>query len=334
MVDLNDSNWKVFLEAYPNAHLLQTAEWGALKSAFGWRTQRVVGKQGGAQILFRQLPLGFTIAYLPKGPVGDQWEELWPKIDEICREQRAVFLKVEPDIWKFPGEKVQPNPPRGFQLSPHTVQPPRTIVVSLQGEEDDILARMKQKTRYNIRLSVRKGVQVKLSDDLQTFQELLEITGDREQFGVHSLAYYRKLYNLFHNNGDCILLIAYFESEPLGGVMVFARGERAWYLHGASTNRHRNFMPNYLLQWEAIRWSAARGCTSYDLWGVPDENLETLEASFTHRSDGLWGVYRFKRGFGGQVLRAAGPWDKIYNPVLYKAYQWWVNRRSSGGIEA
>jgi Uncharacterized protein involved in methicillin resistance len=88
-------------------------------------------------------------------------------------------------------------------------------------------------------------------------------------------------------------------------VPVFARGRRAWYVYGASNDQERNRMPTYLLQWEAMRWARARGAEEYDLWGVPDADEETLEAHFTERSDGLWGVYRFKRGFGGQVKRAA-----------------------------
>jgi lipid II:glycine glycyltransferase (peptidoglycan interpeptide bridge formation enzyme) len=79
-------------------------------------------------------------------------------------------------------------------------------------------------------------------------------------------------------------------------------------------------MPNYLLQWEAMRWARSRGCEEYDLWGVPDEDEPTLEAGFAGRDDGLWGVYRFKRGFGGQLRRAAQSMDRVYNPLLYRAY--------------
>jgi lipid II:glycine glycyltransferase (peptidoglycan interpeptide bridge formation enzyme) len=86
-------------------------------------------------------------------------------------------------------------------------------------------------------------------------------------------------------------------------------------------------MPNYLLQWEAIRWAKSQGCTEYDLWGVPDEDMDTLEANFTLRSDGLWGVYRFKRGFGGELKRSVGSWDRVYNPLLYRAYTLWQKYR-------
>jgi lipid II:glycine glycyltransferase (peptidoglycan interpeptide bridge formation enzyme) len=104
--------------------------------------------------------------------------------------------------------------------------------------------------------------------------------------------------------------------------MVARSGDQAYYLYGASTDEERNRMPTYLLQWEAMKWAMARGCKEYDLWGVPDEDEPTLEASFEERHDGLWGVYRFKRGFGGELRRAAQALDRIYNPLLYKLYLW------------
>jgi lipid II:glycine glycyltransferase (peptidoglycan interpeptide bridge formation enzyme) len=110
--------------------------------------------------------------------------------------------------------------------------------------------------------------------------------------------------------------------------MVFANGNRAWYVYGASNDQERNRMPTYLLQWEAIRWAKSHGCEEYDLWGVPDENEETLEANFETRHDGLWGVYRFKRGFGGELKRAAQALDRVYNPLLYWAYTKYMMRNA------
>jgi peptidoglycan pentaglycine glycine transferase (the first glycine) len=106
--------------------------------------------------------------------------------------------------------------------------------------------------------------------------------------------------------------------------MIFVNGERAWYFYGASNNEQRNLMPTYLVQWEAMRWARQRGCKEYDLWGVPDADLQRLEAEFKTRSDGLWGVYRFKRGFGGQLRRSLEPWERVFNPWLYKLYRWQV----------
>ena len=178
---------------------------------------------------------------------------------------------------------------------------------------------MKPKCRYNIRLAEKKGVTVRAWDDIPAFHEMMTVTGGRDNFGVHSLEYYQRAYELFHPKGTCELLVAEYEGKPLASLMVFANGKRAWYVYGASNDQERNRMPTYLLQWEAIRWAKARGCEEYDLWGVPDENEEILEANFETRHDGLWGVYRFKRGFGGQLKRAAQALDRVYNPLLYWA---------------
>ena len=116
------------------------------------------------------------------------------------------------------------------------------------------------------------------------------------------------------------MFIAKYEDQPLAAIMVFIRGERAWYFYGASNNIERNRMPTYLLQWEAMRWAAGRGVSQYDLWGIPDFPEEQLEQEFTARADGLWGVYRFKRGFGGEIVRSAGVYQKVLNHPISALY--------------
>ena len=328
--------WQEFISHHPTAHLLQAAEWGELKSGFGWDVKRIIVGDDGIQLLFRRLPLGFSIAYAPKpvinGQIADMNPELLAEIDLVCRKNRAIFLKIEPDAWQDRGEFVPQGGatlrpyenPTGWNLhvSPHNIQPPRTVLISLAGSDDEILARMKQKCRYNIRLAEKKGITVSSWDDLDGFQQLMQVTGGRDGFGVHSLAYYRRAYDLFHPSGKAELLLAEFEGKPLAAVMIFAMGERAWYLYGASNDEERNRMPTYLLQWQAIKWAQQQGCTSYDLWGVPDEDEDVLEAQFESRHDGLWGVYRFKRGFGGQVVRSVQALDRVYMPILYRLYLW------------
>jgi lipid II:glycine glycyltransferase (peptidoglycan interpeptide bridge formation enzyme) len=324
------TEWQNFLKnKYPNAHVLQTAEWGELKSAFDWQPARIISGETGVQILFRKLPLGFTFAYLPKPVFGGQFpaakDPFWAEVDAVCRRERAIFLKIEPDDWEEPAGSSSRLPAElhgSFRLSSHNIQPPRTVLVSLEGSEDQILARMKQKCRYNVRLAEKKGITVRPWRDLEGFHRLMQVTGGRDGFSVHSLAYYRKVYDLFHPAGLAELLVAEFEGRPLAALMIFAHGSSSWYLYGASNDEERNRMPTYLLQWQAIKWALQRGCTQYDLWGVPDADETVLEAKFEGRSDGLWGVYRFKRGFGGQVKRAAQAIDKVYMPLLYRLYRW------------
>jgi lipid II:glycine glycyltransferase (peptidoglycan interpeptide bridge formation enzyme) len=184
---------------------------------------------------------------------------------------------------------------------------------------------MKSKTRYNIRLAERKGVVVREggAEDVAAFTRMMATTSERNEFGVHAPAYYERAYAAFYPGDMVRLFLATYEGQPIAGVMAFACGTRSWYAYGASSNEHRNRMPTYAVQWAAIRWAQARGCTSYDLYGVPDEDEETLEAGFQERSDGLWGVYRFKRGFGGQLVRSIGAFDYAYNKPLY-----WLYRRA------
>jgi lipid II:glycine glycyltransferase (peptidoglycan interpeptide bridge formation enzyme) len=113
--------------------------------------------------------------------------------------------------------------------------------------------------------------------------------------------------------------------------MAYALGNTAWYFFGASSDAHRNLMAPYAVQWAAMRWAKAKGCQVYDLWGVPDEEETTLESRFTQRQDGLWGVYRFKRGFGGRLTRTIGPWDRIRSPLRYRLFQWALWSRNLGG---
>ncbi len=328
MTTLTRSEWDAFLTHHPQAHLLQTGEWGDLKIPFGWTPERVRVGESGAQILFRRLPLGLSIAYIPKGPLGTDWNLLWPEIDRICRQHRAIFLKVEPDAW-VDDEAKSNDQLTGF-LPAAPIQPRRTILVDLTGSEAEWLARMKQKTRYNIRLAQRKDILVRESSDLAEFERLMQATGTRDGFGVHSLAYYQRAYQLFSASGRVALLQAEYQGRALAALMVFAAGERAWYLYGASSDEERNRMPAYLLQWEAMRWAAARGCREYDLWGVPDAEEDALESQFETRSDGLWGVYRFKRGFGGRLMRSVSARDRVYQPFLYRVYQVASRRRGEG----
>jgi peptidoglycan pentaglycine glycine transferase (the first glycine) len=311
----------------------------------------------GAQVLYRRLPVGIgRLAYVPKGPLVD-WDDeeqltaLLAALDHTARSRGAIALTIEPDL---PDEPRHRERLRALGFHPalfSAVQPRRTFIVDISPDEDAILKAMKSKTRYNVRLASRKGVTVRKADesDLPAFHALMAATAERDDFGVHAPAYYEAAYRLFTPQNRARLLLAEMRSPPppppnLGGggepvaevkslpsppkkvegevgpvaaLMVFALPPRAWYFYGASSNDHREKMPTYLLQWEAIRWAKSLGCTSYDLWGVPDEDSEKLEAEFTQRSDGLWSVYRFKRGFGGHLVRSVGAWDRVYAPLHY-----------------
>lgn len=332
-----DAEWDAFVAAHPRGSLLQTTAWARLKSRFGWSTQRVWMRRdgrlvGGAQVLFRSVALGIVkLGYIPHGPLVDWGDDeqigvLFNHIDQAAYSRGAGLLKIEPRIWK------DEMPPLAWEslYSKHgcvpatdTIQPPRTIVIDLRPSEDEIMAAMKQKTRYNIRLAEKKGVTVRLGTaaDLPAFNGLMQVTARRDGFGVHQPQYYRAAHELFAPD-HAALWLAEFEGRPLAGVMVFSSGRSAAYLYGASSDEERQRMPAYAAQWAAIQWARRRGCTSYDLWGIPDAEEEALEAGFTDRQDGLWPVYRFKRGFGGEIKRTVGAADRVYNNLLHRAYIW------------
>lgn len=332
-----DAEWDAFVAAHPRGSILQTTNWARLKSRFGWSSRRVWMRRdgrlvAGAQVLFRSVALGIVkLGYIPHGPLVDwhdaeQVEVLFNHIDHAAYERGAGMLKLEPRIWQDEmriEEWTALYGRHGCVPSPDTIQPPRTVIIDLTPAEDELLARMKQKTRYNIRLAEKKGVTVRegTADDLPAFIRLMQITGRRDQFGIHDPAYYRTAYELFAPR-DAALWLAEFEGRPLAGVMVFASGRSAAYLYGASSDEERQRMPAYAAQWAAIRWAKVRGCTTYDMWGIPDAGEEELEANFTERQDGLWPVYRFKRGFGGEIRRTVGAADRVYNPMLHRLYAW------------
>jgi peptidoglycan pentaglycine glycine transferase (the first glycine) len=338
----DDAEWDAFVAAHPQGSVLQTTHWARLKNRFGWTSHRVwLRRDGqivaGAQILFRSLAFGLAkFAYIPHGPLVDwqneeQVEVLLNQIDLATYERRAGILKMEPMVWQddMPAETWQAICER-HNLKPDvdTMQPPRTMMLDIRPSSDEIMAAMKQKTRYNTRLAAKKGVTVRVGtrEDVGEFIRMMHVTGERDGFGVRAPAYYQVAYDLFKETDQVELFIAEYEKRPLAGVMAFRNGRIAYNLFSASNNQERNRMPNYAVQMAVIEWAKEQGCTHYDLWGVPDATFDELEANFTGRSDGLWGVYRFKRGYAGSIQRTVGAVDRIYNKRLYKLYQWRRNR--------
>lgn len=341
---LPDDRWDAFVAGHSDGHVLQTSRWGRLKSRFGWRVERVALAEGerivaGGQMLLRRLPWGQSLGYLPKGPLVD-WERpahvrlLLQGLQDIGRAYRAAFLKLEPDL---------PDSPRlelllasyGLRRG-HPVQPRSTIHIDLTQGLDAVLAGMKQKWRYNVRLAARKGVVVRpgTAADLPVFHRLNEETGQRDRFGVHQPAYYEAAFELFTKDDTARWLLAEYQGRVLAAIVVFALGRKSWYMWGASSSQERRRMPNHALQWAGMQWAAARGCEIYDLWGIPDAvgaDPQRWASKYAERRNGLWGVYRFKQGFGGQVVRYIGAWDLMMSSTGYRLYQLVRRMRTGGG---
>jgi peptidoglycan pentaglycine glycine transferase (the first glycine) len=344
------AEWRYFVEYHANGHALQTQAWAQLKSSFGWRSARSStfdsqGRMiGAASVLTRALPYGIgRIAYAPRGPVTD-WSNpgyaaaTLRDAAQAAKAAGAFALVIEPPLAEHADHAALLA---ANQLKPLSfdVQPRRSIVLDISApDEKDVLAAFKQKTRYNIGLSRKRGVIFRQGDahDAQVYFDLMQTTASRDGFSIHPLPYYGAFLRLFaaDDTGIGALFIAEFEGKPIAALIATAVGDEAIYLYGASSNEHRELMSTYGIQWEAMRWARARGCKRYDLWGVPDADHEALEAQFENRHDGLWGVYRFKRNFGGSLTRTVGAWVRVLNQPRWLAYQLAMRRRGSHGLAA
>jgi len=319
--------WNRALSQLPQPHALQTWEWGAFKSRHGWETTRFLWQEGdkpraAASVLRRRLgPLGLGISYVPKGPALDYDDEPLLKhvlddLEGLARRARSLFIKIDPDVEAdaAQGEAVTSElETRGWRFSEDQIQFRNTMVIDLTPELDDLLMAMKSKWRYNVRLAKRKGVSIREGglEDLGLLYEMYAETAERNAFIIRPRAYYEDAWRTFIEAGRAQPFIAEVEGEPVAMVILFHFEDRAWYMYGASRTVHRDKMPNHRLQWRAMDWAKAQGCTVYDMWGAPDELDE---------SDPMWGVYRFKKGFGSRFRAHIGAWDFPASPVGYWLY--------------
>jgi len=342
------SDWNNLLSQLPNPHFLQTWEWAQVKGKYGWmpmpfvwyrQSSTVDGQpEAAAIILKRTVSFGglfhASVLYAPKGPLMD-WENdslrtrVLNDLQDFAKKQDAIFLKLDPDVVLATGE---PNSAdeivhnggqvmtselkrRGWKYSADQIQFRNTVVIDLSASEDEMLARMKQKTRYNVRLAEKKGVTVRVGTqaDLPMLYKMYAETSVRDGFVIRDEGYYQTVWQTFMSSSEptCEPLIAEVNGEAVAAIFVFYFAGRAYYVYGMSKNIHREKMPTYLLQWEAMKRAKNHGCKTYDLWGAPE---------IFDESDSMWGVYRFKEGLGGQVLRTLGAWDYAPNSFFYKMY--------------
>ncbi len=316
-------DWDAMCRSFRVSHLLQSYGWGEVKRTSGWFPRRLVAYDGSKpvaciQVLFKGRP-PVRFAYVPKGPVTDESVYLplvLSALEPYCRSEGACVLHAD---LPFPGPP--PQLPPGWTCT-RCIQPQATLVVELMDPEE-VLARMRPKTRYNLRLAMKKGVKVTARQDkgaVEAFYFLLEETAKRDSFGIHPLTYYMEFWKQFILRDMAVLLLAEVEGRELGGVVAARWGADAYYLYGASASYGRELMASYLLQWEAMRWAHGKGCRNYDLWGVPSDASPNLtEAEIERRrlkEGGLWGVYRFKSGFGGKVVRYSAVRKSLTLPGL------------------
>jgi peptidoglycan pentaglycine glycine transferase (the first glycine) len=337
-------DWDNLIATLPGCHILQSWEWGEAKRISGWQASHKVWRDeddqtaAAALILMRAISLKgiefpLRIMYIPRGPIIRNWADIplrtkvLSDLNEIGKQRNVVFIKMDPEVELGRGVPREAGADEnswaqnligdlredGWIPSPEQVQFRNTMLIDLQPELEQLLANMKQKTRYNVRLAERRGVTVRPGNlsDLDLLFNMYAETSLRDGFTIRNADYYLSLWRDFITAGMAEPLLAEVDGEPVAGVIIFRFGGRAWYMFGMSREAHREKMPNYLLQWEAMVRAKQEGCVSYDLWGAPDEFDKT---------DPLWGVFRFKAGLGAEVVRFIGAWDLPLNQLMYRTY--------------
>ncbi|HMQ32635.1 MAG TPA: peptidoglycan bridge formation glycyltransferase FemA/FemB family protein [Chloroflexaceae bacterium] len=329
--------WDAFVAEHPQGSLLQQWGWGELKAGAGWRARRlaVVGADGhiraGALLLLRSR-FGLSVAYTPRGPLlaGDPAADglLLAGIERVARRARAVFLRLEPNLTE--GDPAADAAHTWLLLQglrpAETIQPRSSLHVALARPEEAIFAGFSKGHRADIRRAERGGVQVRVGDEanLGTFQAIMRATGARAGFGVHEGGYYAAAWRRFQPRSR--LLLAELGGRAVAAHLVFADAARGLYLYSGADEEGLRSGANHLLEWHAMRWARGLGCAAYDLWGIPDalgraaaapdaEARAALEAEA--KADPLLGVYRFKKGFGGRIVRYLPAYDRPLIPPLY-----------------
>lgn len=309
-------------------HLLQSWRWGEFKHQHGWTPHRILVETGEgsayAQVLYRSRGPA-SIGYIPRGPLisgaaQPLWNALREEIDRAALRHRAIMTVIEPDVpLRLSGSFHDAGVVRGLAH----FQPSRTVKIPLL-DDDALLKQMHQKTRYSVRLAQRRGVVVEQreADDeaIDQFYTLMLDTADRNAFGIHSRAYYGDFLRIFGE--DAVLLFARVDGGKVGAVLIAAAfGMGAIYMYGASSSQNRAHGAAFLLQFEAMRWARARGCSAYDLWGIPDRDPDSIHNDDQSRivstkGDDLRGLYRFKTGFGGEIVSYPPTMERRHVPVL------------------
>ncbi len=318
-----------FVAYHPTGSVLQSWEWGTLKERQHWRAVRLLARDGlgrlcgAASVLWRPLPVGGAILYLPRGPVlnfhdSRLLDAMTSALRRLGERQHAVLCKIDPYISPPDPLLVRALKVRGFVTGHRRghfegMQPRFNVVVPLTGGADTVLSHCHAKTRYNIRLATRRGVQVRRGrrEDLASFHHLLMITCARNGFAERSLCYFTDVWDALAPTGHMELYLASAAEHDLAAGILFLFGNKAVYAYGASGNEHREHMAPYALQWVMIQRALERGCTSYDMTGVP-RRLQENEPGY--------GLYRFKRGFWSEVSEFVGEMDLPLHPARYRLW--------------
>ncbi len=310
--------WNQFVAGHPNNSILQSYEWAVVKEG-AWKPYFTAVVEGEsilavALILKRNLPLvGKTIFYSPRGPLFQERNPelarfFFQNIRVLAQKEKAILFRCDPEIPEGNSEFINLLTSNGLIRNEENVQPRGTIILDIRPSEEELLKTFHHKTRYNIKLAEKKGVvieEMNSDDGVNLFYDLFQITGDRDKFLILQKKYFSRLRQTLSDKGFATIMVAKFEGQALGAVLLTAFGKRMTYLYGASSNAHRNLMPNHLLHWRAIQWGKSHDIEFYDFWGIPGNPSEKSP---------LWGVYRFKKGFCETETKWIGTFDLVISP--------------------
>jgi peptidoglycan pentaglycine glycine transferase (the first glycine) len=323
--------WDRFVAESQKPHIFQSWAWGEIKAGMGWRPYRLALKRdgqwrAGLSVLERDFPvIGRRFFYASRGPVvsagwtPEDLRALFSHVEQLARSRRAVFLKLDPDVSQDSDWLSSYLAQAKFAAAPEAggfsgIQPRCVFRLDIAPSEDDLLKAMDQKTRYNIRLAEKKGVvirPVQEQSDLDTFYRILVETARRDGFLIRPLRYFADIAEHLGSRGQARYFLAEADGRAIAGALLLTIGPVAWYAYGASANQDRHLMPNHLMQWTLIRWAKDHGCRLYDFRAVP------CDISSEHP---LYGLFRFKKGFGGTLTKFIGEFDRVYNPWIYRAW--------------
>lgn len=325
-----DREWDAFLAQTAGGHHVQTSLWAQVKASLGWQVARLIVRRddsivAGAQLLIRSIPMLGTYGYMSKAPIISLddpalFELVIREMKRLIKTQRIRNLVMQlPDN----GQDFEVKLPEwGFQISRDKLGLSATVVLDLAQDLDELLAQMKSKTRYNVRLGRRKGITVRegTGEDLSTFYQMLTATGERQGFVSNTEEYYADLWRILEPHGYCKLFLAEYQDEPVSGMLAITFGDTVIYKRGAWNGRHGKLRPNEVMHWSAIEWAKSHGFRYYDFEGIdPDAAKKVIQGEPIPNS-ATQSVTRFKIGFGGQILLLPDTYNYIDSRFLNWSY--------------
>jgi len=320
---INKREYEMFVEEHETGGFLQSIDWSRVKEGWGCEPVVVRDSEGNIKasmmILIRSVPLlNMTYMYAPRGPVcdftdEDTLKELMLKVNNLQKRYRAFALKTDPFIEEGDRLSIDNMKKAGFEYliardGYETIQCRSNYVLELEGRnEDELYKNFHKKHRYNIRVAERKGVKCGFYgvEKLDDFYELMRETGERDNFQIRSKDYFARILQKMGNKAR--LCMCYYNDKPISGALIVNYGGTMSYLYGASSNNNRDVMGNYLMHWTIIKRCKELGCSTYDFMGIP---------YYYDKNHPNYGVYRFKKGFGGRIVNYAGEFRKVYYPVI------------------